>query len=33
MFDEVGLQQEVEKLFARLEDGDYEKSPASKKKD
>jgi signal peptidase complex subunit 2 len=33
MFDEIGLQLEVEKLFARLEDGKYDKSEASKKKD
>lgn len=33
MFDEVGLQLEVEKLYHRLEDGDYNKDAASKKKD
>jgi len=35
MFDEIGLQLEVEKLYRRLEDADYEKekTPADKKKD
>jgi len=35
MFDEIGLQLEVEKLYRRLEDADYEKekSSADKKKD
>mmetsp|Transcript_9633 Transcript_9633/g.28748 ORF Transcript_9633/g.28748 Transcript_9633/m.28748 type:complete len:252 (-) Transcript_9633:123-878(-) len=35
MFDEIGLQLEVEKLYRRLEDADYdsEKSAADKKKD
>jgi len=35
MFDEIGLQLEVEKLYRRLEDADYEKekSVAEKKKD
>jgi len=35
MFDEIGLQLEVEKLYRRLEDADYEteKSDAEKKKD
>ena len=33
MFDEIGLQIEVEKLYRRLEDADYEKSSAEKKKD
>ena len=33
MFDEVGLQMEVDKLFARLASGDYTKDEDSKKKD
>lgn len=33
MFDEIGLQLEVEKLYRRLEDADYEKSASDKKKD
>ena len=33
MFDEIGLQLEVEKLYRRLEDADYEKSVSDKKKD
>ena len=33
MFDEVGLQMEVDKLFARLASGDYTKGEDSKKKD
>ncbi|KAL3907958.1 MAG: hypothetical protein SGILL_008663 [Bacillariaceae sp.] len=33
MFDEVGLQMEVDKLYHRLEDGDYNKDAASKKKE
>jgi len=34
MFDEIGLQMEVEKLYRRLEDADYDiKSAAEKKKD
>jgi len=35
MFDEIGLQLEVEKLYRRLEDGDYEKvkTASDKKKD
>jgi len=33
MFDEIGLQLEVEKLYRRLEDADYDKSAADKKKD
>ena len=33
MFDEVGLQHEVDALFARLERGEYDKDTSSKKKD
>jgi len=33
MFDEIGLQLEVEKLYRRFEDGDFEKTAADKKKD
>ena len=33
MFDEIGLQLEVEKLYRRLEDADYEKKDIDKKKD
>lgn len=33
MFDEIGLQMEVDKLFHRLEDADYDKDVDAKKKD
>jgi signal peptidase complex subunit 2 len=33
MFDEIGLQMEVDKLYRRLENGDYDKDAAAKKKD
>jgi signal peptidase complex subunit 2 len=33
MFDEVGLQMEIDKLFQRLSEGDYNKDADSKKKD
>jgi signal peptidase complex subunit 2 len=33
MFDEIGLQMEVDKLYHRLEDKDYDKDAESKKKD
>ncbi|KAG7340504.1 microsomal signal peptidase subunit SPC25 [Nitzschia inconspicua] len=33
MFDEIGLQMEVDKLYHRLENGDYDKDVDAKKKD